>query len=96
MIKCELLLERDFLIFDPHDALRDPMIESIHKDKFTFRKTSGVGITLRVYGTVGISDLTGEKTVHDMEVRLGDEDISNGLPESFLQELVNECVENAD
>lgn len=94
MIKRNLLLERDFLIFDPSDALYQP-VELDKPPLYSFRKIAGFGISLRVYGTVGISDLTGEKTVHDMEVRLGDEDISNGLPESFLQELVNECVENA-
>lgn len=91
-MKRNLLLERDFLIFDPWDAYEQPA-----KAKFlTFRKTSGTGITLSVYGTIGISELTGEKTVENMEVFCGDGEITSGLPENFLQELVNECVEAAD
>jgi len=89
MIKRELLLERDFLIFDGWDALSG-------KGEFinvTFRRNAAEGITLRVYGTIGTSDLTGEKTIEDMEVKLGDIDITDGLSDKFLQNLVHEAVE---
>lgn len=88
-VKRNLLLERDFLLFDAWDAFAQP-----EKAEFiTFRKTASTRITLSVYGSIGTSDLTGEKTVEDMEVCLGDGEITNGLPESFLQSLVHECVE---
>ncbi len=96
-MKRNLLLQRDFLIFDPWDAIRTTITQDIvpHPEMISFRKTSGFGMTLSVYGIIGTSDLTGEKTVEDMVVECGGEDISNGLPESFLQELVNECIEDA-
>lgn len=92
MDKRNLLLERDFLLFDPWDAMRT----NEPQDKLsTFRKNSAVGITIRVFGTFGISDLTGKETIEDMEVWLGDGEITNGLPEDFLQSLVDACLEEA-
>lgn len=92
-MKRRLLLERDFLLFDAWDALQNLTIPP-QPDQLRFNKKSGVGITLSVYGNPGISDLTGEKTIEDMEVWWGDSDITNGLPESFLQTLVHEALEN--
>ncbi len=48
-----------------------------------------------MFGTIGTSDLTGEKTIEDMEVKLGDIDITDGLSDKFLQTLVHEVCENA-
>ena len=89
-MKRTLLLERDFIILDPMDALNIP--ETPEK-LITFRKTAAFKVTLSCYGTIGISDLTGEKTVEDLEIWLGDGEISTGLPENFIQELVSACIE---
>jgi hypothetical protein len=95
MIKRELLLERDYSLFDnwdamqwPYSTLKEPVADSV-----VFRKSSAEGITLRVYGTIGTSDLTGGKTIEDMEVKLGDIDITDRLSDKFLQNLVHEAVE---
>ena len=88
-----LLLERDFLLFDAWDALSKSG-DDLNAPSVCFRKIAGIGITLSVYGNPGISDLTGDRTIEDMEVWCGDSDITNGLPESFLQTLVHEALEN--
>lgn len=96
MDKRNLLLERDFLLFDPWDALQtgSKISGGFEADKTTcFRKNSATGITISVYGTFGISDLTGKETIEDMEVWLGDGEITNGLSEAFLQSLVEACLE---
>lgn len=95
MIKRNLLLERDMLLFDPWDAIHTTVTNDIisHPEMITFRKNSGTGITLLVYGTIGTSDLTGKPVIEDMQVMLGDSDIYNALPEAFLQELTEAALE---
>lgn len=97
MIKRNLLLESDYLLFDPWDALRNkPEVEhGVPAGITCFRKTAGHGITLSVFGTIGLSDLTGHKIIEDMQVFLGDSDITNDLPESLLQELEESAIEEA-
>lgn len=89
-MKRTLLAERDFLMFDPWDQLSGGDTQQL-----TFRKTSAHGVTLSIYGSIGTSDLTGKPTVEDMEVFIGDGEITNGLPERFLQELVDSILEEA-
>ena len=97
MIKRELLLERDYSLFDNWDAMQWPyaMLKEPISDSVIFRKSSAEGISLRVYGTIGTSDLTGEKTIEDMQVIMGgtDIDITDGLSDKFLQNLVYEAVQ---
>lgn len=100
MSKPQLLLERDLLIFDPWDALvntadKTPLWGQIGMGNIAFRKTSGHGITLQIYGTIGTSDLTGKPVIEDMQVMLGDSDIYDALPEALLQELEEACLEEA-
>lgn len=97
-INRNLLLERDMLLFDPWDALQtgSKISGGFEADKTTcFRKASATGITISVYGTFGISDLTGHKIIEDMQVFLGDSDITSDLPESLLQELEESAIEEA-
>lgn len=97
MDKRNLLLERDFLLFDPWDAIKNPPLERSYSgplhDGYMFGKNSAIGITLSIYGTFGTSDLTGEEIIEDMEVWLGDGEITNGLSETFLQRLVSDCID---
>jgi len=84
-----LLLERDYLIADPWDQLSGGDTQTV-----SFHKTSLFKITLSVYGRIGRSDLTGLPIVEDMTICVGKDDISSGLPESFLQELEEQALEN--
>lgn len=93
-MKRNLLLQRDYILFDPLDQISQVSGETpASSPLIMFRKTAAFGITLSCYGTIGHSDLTGEKTVEDLEIWLGDGEITNGLPENFIQELVSACIE---
>lgn len=89
-MKRQLLAERDLLVFDPWDQLSGGDTQQL-----TFRKTSAHGVTLSVFGTIGTSDLTGKPTIEDLEIYLGDGEISSGLSESFIQELIDSVIEEA-
>jgi hypothetical protein len=85
-------------MFEPFDALTTGSNISggfQGKDTVCFRKASARGVTLQIYGSIGTSDLTGKPTVEELEVWCGDGDITNGLPESFLQDLVESILEDA-
>ena len=97
-MKRQLLAERDLLVFDPWDALQtgSKISGGFEGDKTVcFRKTSGMGITISIYGTIAISDLTGKPTIEDLEIYLGDGEISSGLSETFIQELIDSVIEEA-
>lgn len=89
--KLPLLLERDLLIFSPWDALKSDKIAD--QGAVKFRKNAGHGITFSIHGRPGISDLTGKPTVEDMEVWWGDVEVTNSIPESLMQEWVEEALE---
>lgn len=99
-MKRQLLAERDLLVFDPWDALvntgdKTPLWGGGDDGTIRFRKTAGTGITISIYGTIAISDLTGKPTIEDLEIYLGDGEISSGLSETFIQELIDSVIEEA-
>mgnify|MGYP003624048903 CR=1 FL=1 len=83
-----LLLERDMMIYNPWDAQQNSEPGFIK-----LRKTAVHGLTFEIYGTIGTSDLTGKPTIEDMTVLLGNSDVTSDLPESLLQDWVNEAIE---
>ena len=66
------------------------LLERDYKLTDSFGKQVGQGITLSVHGTLGISELTGGRTIEDMKVCIGDKDIYNELTESVLMDLESE------
>lgn len=91
--KLPLLLELDFYLFHSWDMLQPEIANGI--PIMRFRKSSAHGITVRVYGHIGVSDLTGKPIVEDMKVMLGESDIYDSLPESLLREFEEAALEEA-
>ena len=94
--KLPLLLEEDMLIFSPWDALNYPEASPQESKLVRFRANAATGVTFRIYGTRGISDLTGKPTIEDMEVWWGDIDVTNQIPESLMQEWSDKALEEIE
>lgn len=91
-MKRTLLAQRELIVFDPWDALNIP--DRTPEKLITFRKTSARSLSIDIYGIIGISDLTGHRTIEDLEVWCGDGDITNGLTEAHIQELIDSVLED--
>jgi hypothetical protein len=94
--KHPLLLERDVLMFDAWDKLTNPApILTGGLEVVAFRKSAAHKFTFCIYGRIGVSDLDGKQIIEDIEVWLGEYEVTNAISDALIQEWTDAILTEA-